>query len=331
VKRAGGWLLGLLVIAVMGAAGAYVVRRVTPRETATVVLFLRYGDYDPTAEALKRGARFALEETRSRAGHYRVHLIEFSQGFVPSSSIWLGTSEDILRLGDVQPPPFTMTVVDTHPWNPAGSFRITPGCDRQGKAAAAWAKKSGAARIVLLRDKSNLRSQAIATAFAASAQIVEEPLDDSLENVDRILAAKANLVFYSGEQAPYSTAYNLFAALRGKGYDGTLLMGDADPNVSFLAIRPDLLDGTYLVSPFAPAPPDLAARMGKTPGPHVTAGYLALKATLEAIDYANSTEPADLRRAAAKLPYFDAAGASTRPCALYVARNGLFQFVEVLK
>ena len=71
--------------------------------------------------------------------------------------------------------------------------------------------------------------------------------------------------------------------------------------------------------------------MGSTPGPHVTAGYYAMKAALEAIDLANSAEPDELRRAATRLPYFDARGrAALRKCALYVARNGRFEFVELL-
>ena len=40
----------------------------------------------------------------------------------------------------------------------------------------------------------------------------------------------------------------------------------------------------------------------------------------------------DLTRAAAKLPYFDAQGcAALRKCALYVARNGSFEFVDLLE
>src|SRR5262245_41422601 len=100
-----------------------------------------------------------------------------------------------------------------------------------------------------------------------------------------------------------------------------LAMAEPDPEVSFLATRPDLVDGTYLVSPFAPAPPELAKAIGTTPGPHVTAGYFAMKAALEAIDRANSIDPEELRRAAAKLPYFDAQGREAlRKCALYRAK-----------
>jgi hypothetical protein len=149
--------------------------------------------------------------------------------------------------------------------------------------------------------------------------------------VDAVLAAKPDLVFYAGEDAPYRTTFKLFSQLRQKGFGGPLLTADADPETSFLATRPDLVDGTYLVSPFAPAPPELSAAMGTVPGPHVTAGYYAMKAALEAIDRANSVEPADLRRAAAQLPYFDAkGGAALRKCALYGARAGRYEFVELL-
>src|SRR6185503_12297679 len=132
----------------------------------------------------------------------------------------------------------------------------------------------------------------------------EFPVSEKAELIKLILASRPDLVFYSGEESPYSETHRFFSALRAFGYAGTLLTGEADPEVSFLATRPDLVEGTYLVSPFAPAPPELAAAMKSTPGPHVTAGYFAMKAALEAIDRANSIEPAELRRAAARLPYF---------------------------
>ncbi len=187
----------------------------------------------------------------------------------------------------------------------------------------------------MLRDQDSLRSAAIAVAFESSARAlglaVDGPQEAVPENLDRILSSKPDLVFYSGEEAPYTNAYRIFSALREKGFEGTLLMGEADPDVSFLATRPRLVEGCWLVSPFAPAPADLAARMGFSPGPHVTAGYLAMKAALEALEWANSADPAELRRAAAKLPYFGPEGRSTRPCALYRAKNGVFEFVDTLK
>jgi ABC-type branched-subunit amino acid transport system substrate-binding protein len=221
---------------------------------------------------------------------------------------------------------------------PRDCFRITPGCEQQGRSAAAWAKKSGAARVTLVREAGSRRSESIAAAFGSRARELgltvagEFYASEKAELINLILASRPDLVFYSGEEAPYSETHRFFSALRAFGYAQTLLTGEADPEVSFLATRPDLQDGMYLVSPFAPAPPELAARMATTPGPHVTAGYFAMKATLEAIDRANSIDLAELQRAAARLPYFDAQGrAALRTCALYVARSGKFEFVELLE
>jgi hypothetical protein len=339
VKRAGGWFLGLLIIAAMAGGGGLALRRVLHREEAAVLL-LNSGR-DPTDQALERGARWALEEYGGRAGQFKITLWPLLAGRgsadVLPQAAWIGSSEAVLIQGDVQPVPFKITAFDTHPTEPTGCFRISPGCEQQGRAAAAWAKKSRAARVFLIREAGSRRSEAIASAFDSAAQKLgialagELPTTKGPRLFDLVVAAKPDLVFYSGEEAPYSTAHQLSSALREKGYRGPFLMGEADPEVSFLATRPDLVEGTYLVSPFAPATPELARSMGSTPGPHVTAGYYAMKAILEAIDRADSIDPEDLRRAAARLPYFDAQGrAALRKCALYVAKGGTFEFVELL-
>jgi hypothetical protein len=337
MRRAGGWLLGLFVVGAMAGGGWYAMRHVVKREVVDVV-FLKCGR-DPTDKAVVRGGQAALAEAGERAGRYRIRLVEAPLSGAAAGDVWIGTSGALLQQGDLQPPPFFISVVDTHPLDAAGHFRIVPGCDRQGRAAAAWAKKSKASRVFFLVDRPSLRSMAIAESFKHAARelgvAVLEPVSSSTERPDlqqQVLASGADLLFYSGEEAPYGTAYALFLALRALGYKGTFLMAEADPEVSFLATRPSLVDGTYLVSPYAPAPPQLAPVVGTTHGPHVTAGYFAMKAALGAIDLANSRETADLRRAAWKLPYFDAQGRATlRPCALYVAKNGLFEFVELLE
>lgn len=295
MKRAGGWLLGLVVVAAMGGGGWFAMRRVFQREDVDVLLYR--AQRDPTADALRRGAESALQEASHRAGRYRLRLLEYRQEMIPHSPICIGTSESLLLQGDLQPARFMVSAFDTLPQDTSGALRISAGCEAQGAAAAAWAKKSGASRVALIREPSSALSQAIADAF-------EKALGMAMVEVDR-----ADLVFYSGEEAPYGTAFNLFSELRAKGFKGTLVMGEADPEVSFLATRPDLVEGSYLVSPFG------------TP-PHVTAGYLAMKAVLDTIDRANSVNPKDLRKAATP---------ATRPCTLYVARNGRFEFVENLK
>jgi hypothetical protein len=330
VKQVGGWFLGLLVVAAMIGGGWFALRRVKKTEAATITIL--DSGRSPTDRALWRGVRFALNEFRSRAGHYRIDLVEDPMGLRTAG---IGSSESILQLGVQQPRVFLISAFDTLRATPLDCFRITPNFDQQGRAGAAWAKKAKASRVALLWDQASLRSNAIATAFESECRSlgmsVEGPFDADRAPLDRVLAGRPDAVFYSGEQSPYGSAFQLFSSLRSKGFGGTLVMGEADPAVSFLATRPDLVDGTYLVSPFAPAPPELAARMGSIPGPHVTAGYYAMKAALESIDRADSMDPDDLRRIAAKLPYFDAWGrAALRKCALYVARNGRYEFVELL-
>jgi len=332
MRRAGGWLLGLVVVAAMGGGGWFALRRVFKTENVQVYLFT--SEREPTTKALRKGARTALEECGGRVGRFRVEMINVTGEPMTEDlggRMWIGTSGNYLSLGDIQPAPFFISVLDTHPYQPTGIFRVTPGCDRQGRAAARWAKSVGVRRAFLVRDSGSLRSTAVGNAFKASAEELkltvdgpENSMTDRPGLVRRILDSGADLVFYSGEEAPYSTAYDLFMSLLRAGYTGKVATAEADPEVSLLATRPTLFEGMYVVSPFAPYPPAGS-------GPHVVAGYLAMKATLDAIDRANSIDPEALRRAAAKLPIFDATGASTRPCALYVARKGILEFVEELK
>lgn len=323
-RRAGGWILALLVVGAMAGGGGFALRRTFNRELVTVVMVQSPSDRGPTGKAILRGAGFALEETGRRAGRYRVSLHErepVTQSSLPDTVVaWIGTSEALLSRGHQQGRPFQVSVFDTHPADPCW--------ERQGACAARWAKKIGRARATLLHDSESLTSRAIGAAFETAARAqgvqVEGPLDATLENIDRILASKPDLIFYSGEEAPYVTATKIFAALREKGFAGRLATGEADPEVSYLATRTGPVDGTYLVSPFAPASPDLAARMGFVPGPHVTAGYDAMKRVLDTIDRADSVAEDDLHRVAAALQ-------TTRPCALYVAKNGVYEFVELLE
>ena len=331
-RRAGGWILGLLIVGAMGGGGWFALRRTLQREEAIVALLVSPSDRGPTRGAIEKGARFALQEAGHRAGKYRLILQEQEPGAIYTMPVnvaaWVGTGDAILSRGHREGGPFAVSVFDSHPAEPQDWYPITPGWSQQGASAARWAKKSGALRILLLIDPASFRSKAIAAAFqkaaVAEGLTISEVADAGVENVDRLLAGKPDLVFFSGEEAPYGTTTKVFTALREKGFAGKMVAGEADPEVSFLATRPTLLDGTYLVSPFAPAPPELSARMGFVPGPHVTAGYFAMKAVLDTIDRANSIEEAALHRAAA------AVTSVRRPCALYVARNGVFEFVETL-
>ena len=72
MKRAGGWLLGLLAAAAMIGGGWFALRNVLFSPTVIVVL-MRDGDaHTVPANALFRGAAFALEEREGRAGKFKV-------------------------------------------------------------------------------------------------------------------------------------------------------------------------------------------------------------------------------------------------------------------
>jgi ABC-type branched-subunit amino acid transport system substrate-binding protein len=329
VKRASGWFLGLLAIASMGGGGWFALRRTLIAETVTVVL-MRTGNSEPTLKALARGAAAALEERGGRAGRFKVRLHEADPDTpLPEKSIsWIGTSEAMMLKGDFQPTPLKVAAFDVHPWRSLGACSLSVTLPQLGDLAAAWAKKSNAARVLLVREPGYLRSTAIADRFVAEAgrlglTLLADRSSAEPDLTEQILSARPDLVFFSGEEAPYGTAEKIFGPLRAKGFAGPLVMAEADPEVSFLATRPDLVEGCYLITPFAPAPADVAARIGT--GPHVTAGYFAMKAVLDTLERADSSDEEELRSAAARVPNLD------RPCASYVARSNRFRFVEELK
>src|SRR6185436_4477575 len=101
-------------------------------------------------------------------------------------------------------------------------------------------------------------------------------------------------------------------------FQGRLMTGEADPEVSYLAVPTRIVDGTYLVSPIGLPSPAFAAAYepatGRHAGPHAWPGYLTMKALLRVLDTAGSRDYEDLRRALVQV------GPKPRPCALYVAR-----------
>jgi len=332
MKRSGAWFLGILVVLGIVGAVAIALRPVFQRETVAVVYLRNQRCWGPTGDAVLRGALAALKETSDRAGRYRIEYMDHMPSDHDVTDVvaaYLGTA-DTLVLRPSEPVPFAVSLFALNPVEPVHCLQIGPGFERQGKAAAAWAKKAGVQRVVLLIDLPHPRSEAIAEAFRSAGRAlglaVDEPIQALPDRIDQIVGSKPDLVFYAGEEAPYGTTSKIFSALREKGYAGKLATADADPEVSLLATRPELVEGSYLVSPFAPAPPEVAARVTAGTGPHVTAGYLAMKAVLETIDRADSVDPVELRRAASTMPSFDA----LRPCALYVAGKGRFEFVETL-
>jgi hypothetical protein len=336
MRRVGGWILVGVAVAAMAGGGWVALKPLLRRETLVVGFFRADAGRDPSNDALYSGAAFALEEAGGKAGGFHVVLVEPKPTDAPLPGVWIGTSEALQQHGDHQPRPFLVSLLETLPRPVAGQLQILPGCAEVGRAAAAWSVSSGARRIFLLRERGSARSTRIAEAFEAAGKVAaQESLEATLgatgrrELVTRIMAAAPDLVFYSGEDAPYGTSEALFTELRTRGYAGTLIMADGDPEVSFLAVPSRVPDGTLLLSPIGPPSASFAARYEpatkRHAGPHGWIGYLGMKAALEVIDRTGSTQIKDLRSTAARLP------ADAAPCALYVARDGKFVFLQNLK
>ncbi len=337
MRRAGGIVLGVVAVLAMAAGGWYALRPVFQRETATV-LFVGTGTRPPTDEAIWRGANFAVHEAGDRAGRFKVRLVRGPILTSPDIHVvaYVTTSEPVSNF-----PAPDFVALDPEP--PLRfSFYAAPGLTRQARAAVDWVRRSNLGRVILVRDAPTC-SLEIAHAFESAARdrtlAVEGPFALGAGRsgvIARILESRPDLVFYSGEEAPYATGYEIFSELREKGFTGKLLMADADPGVSFLVAPDRLVEGTLLVSPFAPPPKEFAdgyrAWSGLRAGTHAYYGYFAMKAAMEALSRADSLDLDLIKRAGTQLPYFDAQGATTvHSCALYVARNGHFEFVELLK
>jgi hypothetical protein len=334
------------------AGGAWLgLRPYLTRESVAVALIRYDGVPSPSSDAVESGFRLALEERAHRAGRFRARYGRLD----PSQALFL--TQDVRTS---PPAPFdgdvvavvtccpegqcegeallTLAPLGLEDGEPESCFRLLPGLKRQGEAAARWAQARRAGRPFVVREMFDDEIDLVVQGFRAEAaraglEILEvDPYHEPVESLaGEIRDAKADLVFFGGEKAPYAKANRLFAALRDQGFRGTLLVADPDPGVSLLAVPGSLPAGTYVVSSLAPPPADFASRYrafaGKDPGPHVYYGYLAGRAALEAIEAANSKDREAVRRAA---PAKGPATAANAP-ALYLVQEGRVDFVEILK
>jgi ABC-type branched-subunit amino acid transport system substrate-binding protein len=277
-----------------------------------------------------------LENAGNRAGRYRLQLLQdsnlrgpLSVSFSPPLSMDLGDSNLAIAT-------FLVQNRRTGNLEKFAELRVLPDLKELGRAAAAWSRETRPGRVTLLSEKAIGEEEPIAVAFQNAAgdlplSVVHPFLwtEQELPALDRVLAEKPDLVFYTGEKAPYGSAFDLFDALRKRGYRGLLAMADSDPEVSYLAVPTKVVEGTLLVSTIGPPSQEFAAAYepatGRHAGPHAWPGYLLMKAVIELIERADSNDGESLYAALMARP------APLRSCALYQFKEGKFVFVQDLK
>lgn len=332
MRRAGGWVLGAVVVAAMAGGGWIALRPLFTRETVTIGYFRSAMGRDPSNDAMFSGAQFALQEAGGRAGRFKLEFADFKTPYSKLPMVWIGTSEALAESGDTQPERFRISLIGTHPQNVRGELRILADYDDQGRAAAEWAKSKGFSSVFILLDTGDTKGGGIGDVFRLgfpTSPINHIDPNQWRDEVERILLYAPDLLFYSGEEAPYGVAEPLFKHLRAKGLAGTILMGEKDPEVSFLALPCRVPEGTMLISPIGPPSKEFAAAYepatGRHAGPHGWVGYQAMKAALDVLDRAESARPEEFQSIADRL------APARRPCFLYTARKGTWEFVQELK
>jgi len=312
MRRAGGWVLGVVAVAAMAGGTWLAFRPILNRETLSV--YYERGERGPTDDAILSGLEFAVREAGGRAGGCALKL-ETKDAGNPSIRFRIFSSDAVLLEARIE--------------DPEGSevrFRCFVEEERLVHSAAAWAAAAGNRSAVLL-DSSRYQKEFEAAGLnvLGTTPFVNDPVIMS----ERILRWKPDLVFYDGEKAPYHTTFELFDGLRKRGYQGTLLTIDGEPTVSFLAAPTDVVEGTLLVSPIPPPSREFAdvyePATARHAGPHAWPGYLLGKAILGVINEAGSARGADLISACRGHP------PRVYPSVLYQFKEGKFVFVQELK
>lgn len=330
MRRAGGWILGAVVVAAMAGGAWIALRPLYTRQQLYIGYFRSSAGRDPSNDAMFSGAQFALDEAGRKAGRFKLEFVESKPIYSKMPPVWIGTSEAMLELGDHRPYGLRICLMDTLPKKVDPQVRILAGYAEQGRAAARWAQSTGA-KVLLLCDQASPRGAVVSEAFSAALETPDEHVipDKRADLVARMLAHAPGVVFYSGEDAPYATAESVFKELRAKGYTGKLLMAEADPEVSFLAVPCRVPEGTLLISPIGPPSKEFAAKYepatGRHAGPHGWVGYQAMKATLDLLDQMDSLQAEEFERVLAQRKPLQT------PCFLYEVRSAKFEFVQELK
>lgn len=316
--RAGGWILGLVVVVGMSVAAFVGFRSILFRKIVTV----EFSSVDDWKDAPKAGIQLALEEKQFRAGRFKTQaaFLTGSLSLKPESP-----SLTIQRVGRY--------------WaamRPAGSAAdvnqlfLIPHSQEIGIRSALWAQRAGIRTVFFISAandgipfESGFRSQASAAGIDCRSEYLY-PQGRSL--VDAVVASKATLVILGR-----SDAARLIDPLRSSGYTGRFLVINPD----LTDIRPPgaseaMLEDVLMASCLPPFSSSLGAKQ-KTTDPNEYLAYRMSSIVLEAIEKADTDDPAMIFRELSLSPEFKADGYSSLAGGLYVVKKGALQFVEPLK
>jgi hypothetical protein len=324
MRHAGGWLLGVAAVLGMAAAGFLGLRPVLFRKLI-VVEFMDGSGWKPTQET---GVRLAFEEHGFRAGPWKANPEFIDSILNPRPDSHILTVAHSTHSWALLHPLFRKTVPSIDP----NRLEVSPTLDSLGAQTARWVGGKGLIRVFIPKylgfgrgfDVGFHRQEGPAGLVCFSDR--SEPQGRSL--VDWVLASSPDLVILA------SNAPDIIEVLRERGFQGRFLLIDPSPYSQI----PDAsdVDGTLVVSRFAPVPPEFAAKFrasgGGVPAADDYLGYLTANLILDAIDRTGTIDPVALFRSIAQLPDFvQSSGISTLPGALYVVKNGKYEFVELLK
>ncbi len=359
MRRAGGWVLGLLVLAVMAGGAWALLRRVVPSETITIVSILpRGGPGEERSEALVNGIALALDERNFRAAQFRVKhkdLDSRSEEARPGtvvkdlSAVAVIGGLDRRQASEISPKLqqakllfVSPTCSDLRPQDP-GDLRMVARDYLQGVGAVQWARRMEVESAFLV-DDDPLDATGITHSFRWWAQstglrIVGDEkyfwlYADDAALVHRIVREKPPLVYLAGLDLP--SAARFVSRLRGARYGGRIMMSQRGLNPDFMERAGAAAEGVLFTSVLLPPPAEFdreyRARHGEPAPREAWTGYRAAKAVLDAVERARTKDRAAIRAACAALPLFDARGDPARPVlGAYAVRGGRFEFVEELR
>jgi hypothetical protein len=309
--RAGGWILGAIVVLGMAGAGVLGLRPILFRKNL-VVEFVSVDDWKGPPHA---GVQLAFEEKGFRADRLKVQPA-YMTGQNRSRSPRLMVDRDWYRWEIIVPS------------SPRKVLRLYAPPSRLGARAADWARTQSLKRVYLINRfpsadsfEGGFRDQATRIGIDCSS-----PRPQGMSLVEAVLDARAELVIVGRMQGQ-----GVIDALRTSGYSGQVMMSDPDDIVlTGPETFPASAEGVLMVTCFVPIPATFATKQ-KTTDPNEYYGYATARLVLDAIELAGSEDPEEIFRVLSQSPEFSSDGYSAVAGGLYVVKKGAIQLVELLK